>query len=137
MAEALEDARKEIDQKKLRDAAKRAKLKIKAEYCITNVDPFDVWDIAPQPERGWDKFKVLSEKQLDLLRKIGVDGTKVPYAQGKQLIVEFFRRQKMNMASLGQAKVLKKNGITVPMRRHEAKHAIDAIALAQGWGGKK
>jgi hypothetical protein len=46
---------------------------------------------------------------------------------------ELFRRWDGGLATFGQTKVLKRNGFAAPMRRDEAKKAIDRIAQRQGW----
>ena len=134
MSEEIARAQREIDEAKRREAAKRAALTVKAKYSVTRVSPFDVFDISPAQERGWDKGKSLSAKQRELLMKQGVDADSMPYGQAKQLLNEMFRRWDSGLASFGQTKVLKRNGFDAPMRREEAEKAIDRIAGRQGWG---
>jgi hypothetical protein len=76
---------------------------------------------------------VLSEKQTALLMKNGINPEGMPYVQAKQILDEMFRRWSGGLSTFGQAKVLKKNGFVAPMRRDEAKQAIDRIAERQGW----
>ena len=137
MSAELVAAQKAIELKKKMEAAKRAALLAKAKFSTSNVDPFDVLDIRPVQERGWDKGKQLSERQRELLMRNKINPDGMPYAHAKQLLNEMFRRWNGNLASFGQAKVLKKNGFTAPMRRDEAKKAIDQISIRQGWGMKK
>lgn len=137
MAKALDEAQKEVERRKMAEAAKRAALTAKAKYNVSRVDPFDVFDIAPTKERGWHKDKRLSEKQRGLLMRQGINPDAMPYGQAKQVLDEMFRRWDAGLASFGQAKVLKRNGLVAPMRRDEAKKAIDRIAERQGWGGKR
>ena len=134
MSEEIARAQREIDEAKRREAAKRAALTAKAKYSVTLVSPFDVFDISPAQERGWDKGKALSPRQRELLMKQGVDPDSMPYGQAKQLLNEMFRRWDSGLASFGQTKVLKRNGFDAPMRRDEAVKAIDRIAGRQGWG---
>ncbi len=127
-------AQAEIEARKRREAARRAALTAKAEYSVSRVDPFDVFDLSPAEERGWDRGRRLSEKQRGLLMKQGVDPDGIPYAQAVQLLNEMFRRWDRGLATYGQARVLKRNGFAAPMRREEAAKAIDRIAARQGWG---
>ncbi len=136
MSEELARAQAEIERAKLAEAARRAALVARARYSTSHVDPFDVFDLAPAKARGWDTGKSLSEKQANLLRRQGIDPDRLPYAQAKQVLNEMFRRWDVGLATFGQVKVLKRNGVGAPMRREEAKKAIDRIAERQGWGGR-
>jgi superfamily II DNA or RNA helicase len=133
VAAELQKAQRDIEEQKRREEARRAALTAKAKFSVQRVNPFDVFDIQPVKERGWDVGKRLSDKQADLLRRQGVDPDAMPYGQAKQLLDEMFRRWDKNLATFGQAKVLKKNGLVAPMRKEEAKKAIDRIAERQGW----
>ncbi len=132
MTEALDEARREIEEAKRREAAKRAAIICRAKYSSTSVDPFDVFQIHKTPERGWDKHKTLSEAQLALLNKQGIATDNLSYADGKQLLDEVFRRFKNNECSFKQVKMLKKFGYSGPIKRDQAKALIDRIA-ANGW----
>ena len=133
MAEALKKAQAEIEARKRAEEAKRLALKAKAQFTTSKVNPFDVLDISPAIERGWHKGKTLSEKQAALLMKNGINPEGLPYVQAKQVLDEMFRRWGNGLATFGQAKVLKKNGIHVPLRREEASRMIDRIASQQNW----
>jgi len=132
MTEALDEARREIEEAKRREAAKRAAIICRAKYSATSVDPFDVFQIHKTPERGWDKRKALSEKQIELLQKQGISTDNISYSEGKQLLDEVFRRFKNNECSYKQVKMLKKFGYTGPIKRDQAKALLDRIA-ANGW----
>ena len=132
MADALDGARREVEDNRRREAAKRAAIKCRAYYTAVSVDPFDVFDIIPAKERGWNVNRALSERQAALLAKQGISTEGMTYTQGKQLLDEVFRRWDMNLPSFKQQKVLNRNGFTAPMRRHEAKQVLDA--LSAGWG---
>lgn len=122
-------------EKKVREMAKRAGLQARAKFLVSKIDPFNAWDITPHQERGWDRGKRLSEGQRSvLLNCCKVNPDEIPYHLGRQLIDEYFKRVKSGMCSLGQANLLKKNGIRVPLKFAEAKRAIDEIAQRQGWG---
>jgi superfamily II DNA or RNA helicase len=134
MTQALEDARKEINDKKMRDAAKRAAIQCKAKYSVTNVNPFDVFDIQPTAERGWDKGRHLTEKQEELLNKNGIPTKGITYTQGKALLAEMFRRWDKKLPTFKQQKVLNKAGFVAPMRPSETQKAM--AKLSQRWASK-
>lgn len=131
--DAIEKAAAEEEEEKRREAAKRARLIAKANWTAQNVNPFDVMDIKPVAERGWDRGKTLTEKQLNLLRKNGIEAGNMPYGQARQLLNELFRRWDGGLCTFGQAKILRKRGIPTDITRDEAKRKIDEIAAREGW----
>ena len=133
MAKAMDAAQAEIEQRRQVEAARRAAMVARAKFTATRVDPFDVFDITPQRDRGWDHGRQLSDKQLAQLTKNGINPEGMPYGQAAQLLDEIFRRYDSNLASFKQVALLKKQGFVAPMRREEAKKAIDGIAQRQGW----
>lgn len=135
MATALEEAQSDLARQE-REASRRAALRANARFTTTKVSPFDVFDISPAKERGWDRDKQLSDKQRALLLKHGINPDGMPYCHAKQIIDEMFRRWDGGLATFGQAKVLRRSGFLAPMRREEASKAIDAIAQRQGWARK-
>ena len=103
---------------------------------VSDIDPFNEWDITPVQERGWDRGRRFTEKQRAvLLQRIKVDPDKIPYGQGKQLLDEYFRRIERGYATLGQSRCLKKWGIHAPMRFNESSRYISR--RAEAWGGGK
>ena len=123
----------EREERRLKEEAQRARLTAKAKYTTQIVDPFDVLDIQPVKERGWDSGKTLSEKCRKILQeRIGIDPDSIPYAQGMQLVREQLRRWQENLCSFKMAKTLKKYGYDTNVKFDEAKQIIDAIA-ANGW----
>ena len=126
MEEALAEEAKLRDERRKAEAARRAGLTARAEFMLTNIDPFNAWDITPVKERGWDRGRRFTEKQgMILMQKIGVDPEKIPYGQGKQLLDEYFRRLKSGYATLRQSKQLNRMGIKAPMRFEETKRLFD------------
>ena len=133
LAESEEEIKSEKRKKELLESAKRIRLKAAASFRTQNVNPFDVFQLSPVKERGWDSNKHLSNKQCELLAKNGIaDADKMPYGQAKQLLNEMFRRWDGNLCSFKQAKILAKNGLPVDVSREVATKAIDAI-VANGW----
>ncbi len=122
---------KEREERKLREAARKAKVVGKASYHVRHINPFDLLELNPATERAWDKGKQLSDKQRGMLQKQGIDPEKIPYAQGRQLIAELFRRFKGQECTLGQVKVLKRYGLPIHVTKQQASSWLDAIAKNQ------
>jgi superfamily II DNA or RNA helicase len=134
MTEELKKVKAEVEERKKREAATRAGLQARAQFLMTKIDPFSQWDITPIQERGWDKGKHFTPKQAQvLLERIGVDPNKIPYAQGKQLLDEYFRRVQGGYASLKQAALLQKRGFNIPLRHDQAGRMIGRMRERQGW----
>lgn len=132
--EEQERMRLEIEERRRREAARKAKLVGKATYKTVKINPFDAFDIRPPVERGWDKGKALSEKQLNLLRKQGIDPSAMSYAEGKAVLNTLFYRWGHKLASLRQIAILKPRGIeTSDLSFSEASKKIDEIATKEGW----
>ena len=131
--EAIAAAKIEEEEERKREEARRAKLKARAKYHVSSVDPFDTFAIAPAPERGWDRGKQLTEKQANLLRKQGIEPDGMPYGQAKQLLNEMFRRWDGGLCSFKQAAILRKRGLPVNVTRDEASKMLDEIAHREGW----
>jgi len=133
MNEALREAEDEIEAEKQRAAARRASLTAKAKFTAQTIDPFDVFQVHPVGERGWDKGKRLSDKQAAILRKQGIEPDDMPYGQARQILNELFRRWDEGLCTYGQAKILRKRGLPANVTREEAAHLIDGIAEREGW----
>lgn len=133
MSALLDDSEKKLaeerEEKRKMEAARRARLVAKVNYSSSSVNPFDVFEISPVRERGWDQGKKLSEKQRAMLLRHGIDGDQMPYAQAKALLNEVFRRWNNKLCTFKQAKLLKKHGYdTKAMTMSEATSRIDALA---------
>jgi type I site-specific restriction endonuclease len=132
MTEALEAEQRAAEERREREAARRARLMAKAKFQMQAVSPFDVFGLRPAADRGWHEGRTLTEKQRGILLKQGIDPDRVTFAQGKQLLNEIFRRWDGRLCSFKQAKVLKKYGFDPAASRDEAKTIIDKLA-ANGW----
>jgi superfamily II DNA or RNA helicase len=133
MTEALDEAEAELhEQKRLAEAARRARLVATARFTTQAVDPFDVLHLDPVKPRGWDNSHQLTEKQRSLLAKQGINPDRISFSQGKQLIAEIFRRWDGKLCSFKQAKVLRKYGYNTDVSFIEASATIDALAK-NGW----
>jgi superfamily II DNA or RNA helicase len=133
MSEALDDAEEELKQeKRLAEAARRARLVATARFTAQAVDPFDVLHLDPVRARGWDQGRQLTEKQRALLARQGINPEKISFSEGRQLIAEIFRRWDGKLCSFKQAKVLRKYGYDTEMTFAEASATIDGLAR-NGW----
>lgn len=129
-----EDAIKAAAEERRRaDEARKAKLVAKAKYSIKTINPFDIFQISPAKERGWDEGKVLTEKQTALLLKQGINPDGMPYAQAKQVLNELFRRWKDKLATVKQVTLLQRYGYKDPnITFEQASNIINKLA-ASGW----
>jgi superfamily II DNA or RNA helicase len=118
--EALEEAEKEIrraEQEKRRQEeeegrrraeARRSGVAGRARYSTKFIDPFDILDITPVRERGWNVGKEISPKMRSLLEKQGIDVESLDYAKAKQLVGRLITRFKRGLCTLKQANLLRK-----------------------------
>lgn len=137
MDEALDQAERdikhEIEERKKREAARKAHLVATARFSTKTINPFDVFQLQPAKVRGWDSGKQLSEKQRSLLLKQGVNPEGMPYAQARQVLNEMFRRWHGKLATLKQCATLQKHGyVTKNMTMDQASKLISALA-ANNW----
>ena len=133
MSEALDEAEAELrEQKRLAEAARRARLLATARFTTQAVDPFDVLHLDPVKPRGWDQGRQLTEKQRSVLTRNGIKPERISFSGAQQLIGEIFRRRDKKLCSLKQAKVLRKFGYDAEMSFAEASATIDALAR-NGW----
>ena len=130
--EELEEAEAEIaaeaEEAKRREIAQRHRVVAAARYKTQAIDPFDVLDINPWQEKGWDKGKALSEKQVAFLQRNGVAVEGLSFTQGHQLVGEIMRRRRDGLASYKQARILTRYGYSTDMSFEEASRTITAIA---------
>jgi superfamily II DNA or RNA helicase len=132
LGEAEEELKQQREQARLAEAARRARLVATARFTTQSVDPFDVLELDPVKQRGWDNCRQLTEKQRSLLAKQGINPDNITFAQGKQLISEICRRWDGKLCSFKQAKVLRKYGYNTDVSFAEASATIDALAK-NGW----
>lgn len=134
LKEEEQKIQEELERRKNMEEARKARLVAKARYSKTSINPFDTLDITPaSKERGWDKGKMLSKSQSDMLLKQGIDPKGMTFTQAKQLINEFFRRWKGKLCTLKQSKLLKQYGYkTKDMTMENASKIINGLA-SNGW----
>jgi superfamily II DNA or RNA helicase len=134
MDKLLVEVQAEIEERRRKEIARKAKVVARASYSTTFVDPFDLLGMNVSAPRGWDAGKHLSEKQISLLKKQGVDPSSMPYAQASQLIRVLFQRWNNKLSTMKQIKLLKKRGIdAVNMPYADASKQISLIAEKEGW----
>lgn len=98
MTEALKEAYEET--KDEREKERRAKILARTKFNITDVDPFDVFDLQPIRERAWDKGKPPTPAQLHALRTMGIPSKpNITRAQAGQLLSEAYRRRDEGLVS--------------------------------------
>lgn len=135
LEEAEEELKREREARRLADEARRARVVAKVQYSARKVNPFDVLDITPVKERGWDMDKKLSEKQMALLLKNGIDASEMPFSQGKQLLNQLFARWEGKLATFKQCTLIKRHYPELDVKKLSMKDAsgmIDALAR-NGW----
>lgn len=142
MLELLEESEKEIHDEHERKKEEQRKKdeqwrkEIKANYTKIQIDPFDVLDIEPPRERGWDRSKKPSERMVEAIRKMtggSVDGGSLSFTEAKTLIGKLIARREQGWCSFKQAKLLKQYGYEPKgIRFGEASDIISRIA-ANGW----
>jgi len=128
--EELAKAREEVKHRKAEDAKRRAFIRIKANFTVVSVDPFNVYDLAPmtvQDRCALDR-RTASFKQRRLCREqIGVDPDRLAYSEVKGLIDAYFGRRERGLATLRQTKFLRRKGVMMPMSFEEASATIGRL----------
>lgn len=128
-----EEIRAEREERRRLEEARKSRLVFKARYTTHSVNPFDVLQLQPVLERGWDTGKTLSEKQRALLLKQGIQPDSMPYAQAKAILNELFRRWSSKLATFKQVKCLQRAGIDA--KNMTMQHATEIInqLVANKW----
>ncbi len=132
MEDALVEATRQLEVERQIEAARRAHVRVKAKYRTSTVDPFDVLNIQPHRERGWDKDRQPTEKMIAMLEKNGIDTSDMSMGQARQLVGELIKRWKTKRCTFKQGKVLSKFGYDTDVGFDEASRIIDSIAK-NGW----
>jgi hypothetical protein len=133
MLEEEQKLKEEIETKRRAEEARKARLIAKAKYTTQTVSPFDVFQVQPVAERGWDKGHTLSEKQRSLLLKQGINPDGMPFGQARQLLNEIFRRWDGKLCSYKQAAWLSKHGYDAKNTTIEQASKIMDSWAKNGW----
>ena len=131
MLEQFERTREALERERAErvEMERRRAVKAKAQYSVRSMSPWDVFDILPPREKGWDAGRKPSEKMLACLDKAGINTNGLSFGQAKALIGQVFGRREHGLASFKQMKVLRKHGLDCKNWTFErASKAIDAIA---------
>lgn len=117
--EALEEARKEAEARRIREAARRAKLRGSATFAVSSVDPFDTFNIQRVVSRGWDRVKKPSAAMVAALRKFGIPKPEeMTFRNAQAMLSECITRAKDGRPSYKQLQLLRKLGVTAPIPTH-------------------
>lgn len=136
IADELERAQADMARKReedvRREQERRRHIVGTARYQKISVDPFEVLDITPARERGWDTQYQSTPKQVELLERFGIDAKALTRKQAGQLIGECFARRDKGQCTYKQAKTLKAHGLDPNVSFQEASRLITELA-ANGW----
>jgi superfamily II DNA or RNA helicase len=130
VAEALEAAEaakaERQESERLRDEARKNKLRIQTEYQLRQVDPFGV--VGPEDLTGKPATQK-TRRTLDAMRIQLPDGTTEKAA--RNIIAEVQQRRKLKLCSFKQARIFQRRGLSINIPAIEAPMVIEAI-LANG-----
>src|SRR5207245_7043088 len=109
------------------------KVTARARYQMRDVDPFDVLDIQPTREPGWHRGRLPTPKQLECIKKFGVETPKdLSFWKASQLIGNLIARSRAKLCTYRQAKLLRKFGEDPNVKFNQASEIITAIK-SNGW----
>jgi len=129
----IEEERRIAEEKRKLEESRKHKLVAKVRYSTKEINPFDLFQIAPTKERGWDQGKTLTENQKAVLLRQGINPDKMPYSQAKQVLNEMFRRMKENLATAKQIMTLRRYGYNDPkITFSQASNILNKLA-ANNW----
>lgn len=143
MQKEIEEAREQLEKEhearrlaELKAQQSRAAIVAKAKFNTKAVNPFDVFDIVPKREQGWDKGKKPTAPMVNVLRKFKVDEDTIAslsLGQAGQLVGELIQRSKKGLCTVKQAKTLGKFGYDAKeMPFKEANSLLNRLA-ANHW----
>lgn len=131
--EEIEEAKRRREEERLAEEARRREIKAsKAKYRTSSVDPFSVFHIQPERERGWSAGKKPTDRMVSFLEKQNIDANEMTYTEAQQLIREIKSRWDNDLCTFKQAKLLKKHGLPSDVSFDVASKMITAIAN-NGW----
>ena len=133
LTEEEELLRAKIEKARLAAEAQRARLVAKVKYVAKKINPFDVFDIQPVKQRGWDSDKALSQKQSSFLMKQGVNPDDFNYSQNRQIIGEMMRRFTHKLCTIKQAQLLQRFGYDTKNMKFEKASELITSLKSKGW----
>jgi len=132
-AEALEKAKAHLHELRRRERERRREVKARAAYTVETVNPFDVFDVEPERERGWHKGRPITDKMAEMLRRNGFDPKALSYTHAQQVIGQIIDHPEKLPCTVKQAGVLRRFGYNPEeANKAQATKLIDAI-VANGW----
>ncbi len=134
LEESEEEVRKRIERTKKEAEARRIKLVARSNFSKVDIDPFDALDLMPAAPKSFDAGKKLSEKQVMFMSRFGIQASKYPYTQAKQLFIQLCKQLDARKATPRQADILKRHGYAnaAELPAKEAKRLLDNLKN-NGW----
>ena len=112
---------------------RRREVVAKAQWKARDVNPFDVFELRPNREKGWHIGRPPTEKQRAMLVKAGVDKVEsLSFTHASQIIQEMFDRRADGLCTYKQARLLARFGYEPDVTFEEASRLIDGLAR-NGW----
>jgi hypothetical protein len=112
---------------------RRNRVLARAKYSTAKVNPFNVLDMEPVREKGWNMGRQPTEKQVAFLASKGVDVAGLSFTHASQIISRLIKNRQEKLATFKQARVLAKFRYDAKnMSFAEASALIDKIAK-NGW----
>lgn len=136
----LEIAQKQLEAEAISndEAVKRKRIVARAKYSTAKVNPFNVLDLEPVREKGWNTGKEPSEAQKACLEKMGVDTAGLTHTHASQLIGQVIKNRKNGLCTFRQAKILSQRNYDPKIITFaKANELINAIAEKEGWPRRK
>ena len=131
--EALDEEEKKLvierERRRLAEEARKRGIVARTRYASTVINPFEVFSLNPERARSWDNGKRLSEKQLALLQRQGINPDNMTYGQSRQVLNELFRRWSGKLATLKQAAVIRKHYPEIEIKTLTMTKATELINL--------
>jgi superfamily II DNA or RNA helicase len=134
LEDSEEEVRKRIERAKKQAEERRIKLVARSQYTKVEINPFDAMDLLPSAPKAFDSDKKLSDKQVAFMARFGIQASKYPYTQAKQLFVQLCKQLDEKKATPREAAALKRAGYenAVDIPHKEAKRLIGNLRN-NGW----
>jgi len=131
----LQKAEKELEAERRKRVAEEQGqlLRVRAQYSTARINPFDVLDLEPTREKGWNKGRQPSAKQVAYLKHLGIDTSGLSFTHASQIIDRCIKNRSEGLATFKQCKVLSKYGYdSKEFTFAQANETISQIAK-NGW----
>lgn len=136
VAEALEQAKAEAEAARKRKrhlVHRRAGVIGKATFSVGTSNLFDLLDISPQRERGWNRGRAPTENQVAFLAKHKVNMSGLTFTDASALIGGIINRRNRGLCSPRQSKQLARCGVDPAEVTIEQASRMMAEIKAAGW----